>query len=344
MLYSIVSHLEFLSEPEQLYVRMLLSAFTAFLITFLAFPKFIHRLKIMSFGQEIRDDGPKSHFSKKGTPTMGGLLLVLACVVSCSLWGSLQHLGLFLVLMVMAGYACIGFIDDFYKVKKSNTKGLSPSQKLVGQIVIGLGALLLYAGNFESLPYSSTLSLPGLFSFETPLWLYIPFALFIIVGTSNGTNLTDGLDGLLIGPVMLSALAFLIMILCGADPALMEIGIFCAALGGASLGFLWYNTYPAAVFMGDVGSLALGGALAMVAILTHNELISALLHGVFLIEVVSVIVQVFSFKVAKRRVFKMSPLHHHFELSGWPEPKVVVRFWILAALFASCTVIIKVWP
>lgn len=343
MLYSLISYLD-LAVIEQSCIRMLLAGVTGFLITFFGFPGFIRKLKVLSFGQEVRDDGPQSHLSKKGTPTMGGLLLLLAIVLSCSLWGNLQHIGLFLMLMVMVGYGCIGFIDDYRKVKKSNTKGLSPRGKLLGQIVIGLGAVLIYASNFSSMAFSSTLSIPGLFALHTPMWLYIPIVLFIIVGTSNGTNLTDGLDGLLIGPVITSALAFLIMILCATDPTTLELGIFCAALIGASLGFLWYNAYPAAVFMGDVGSLALGGALAMMAILTRNELMSAVLHGVFLVEVVSVILQVASFKLTRKRIFKMAPLHHHFELSGWPEPKVIVRFWIIAAMLAFFTVVIKVWP
>ncbi len=324
--------------------RMIFAGLTAFLISMLSFPSFIRKLKLLSFGQTVRDDGPQSHLTKKGTPTMGGLLLLFAVIISCSLWGDLSHVGLWLVLFVMAGYGLIGFIDDFRKVKKSNTKGLSARGKLIGQILVGLAALLIYANNFSSMPFSSTLSFPSLFAFDIPVWIYIAFALFIIVGTSNGANLTDGLDGLAIGPVIASALAFLIMILVSTNSAIAELGIFCAALIGASIGFLWFNAYPAAIFMGDVGSLALGGALAMLAILTGNELLSALLHGVFFMEVVSVILQVASFKLTKKRIFKMAPIHHHFELSGWPETKVVIRFWIIAALFAALSVIIKVWP
>ncbi len=343
LLYPLHTQFTWLSVLEHTTVRMVFACLTALLITLLGFPAFIRKLKFLSFGQTVRDDGPQSHLSKKGTPTMGGLLLVLAVVLSCSLWGNLNHVGLWLVLMVMVGYGCIGFIDDFRKVKKSNTKGLSARGKLLGQILVGVMALLVYAADFSSLPFSQTLSLPGLFAFDVPLWVYISFALFIIVGTSNGANLTDGLDGLAIGPVIASALAFLIMILTSTHSATAELGIFCAALIGASIGFLWFNAYPAAIFMGDVGSLALGGALAMLAILTRNELISALLHGVFFMEAVSVILQVGSFKLTRKRIFKMAPIHHHFELSGWPEPKVIIRFWIISGLLAALTVIIKVW-
>ncbi len=325
------------------YTRIVLAGLCALLMSILSYPFFIKQLQILSFGQTVRDDGPESHLGKKGTPTMGGLLLLFCVLINSLLWADLSHIGIWIVLFVMCGYGAIGFIDDFRKVKKNNTKGLSPRGKLIGQVSIGLIGLILYALNFSSLPFVSGLNFPHLFSFSLPWWVYLPFALFIIVGTSNGANLTDGLDGLAIGPVIASAVAFLLIFILGTNPHLVELSIFCAALIGASLGFLWFNAHPAAIFMGDVGSLALGGALATVAILSQNELISALLHGIFMIEVVSVILQVGSYKLRKKRIFKMAPLHHHFELSGWPETKVVIRFWIIAALVAAFTVIIKVW-
>lgn len=343
MLYSILSQ-SVLHETTLNALRMVLSGITALAITFFGYPAFIKKLSVMSFGQEVRNDGPQSHLKKKGTPTMGGLLLLFAVIAACSLWGNVSNFGLFSVLIIMIGYGFIGFIDDYRKVKKSNTKGLSPKGKLLGQITIGLIALVIYASNSSSFPFLATLNFPGLFTWSLPLWLYLPFALFIIVGTSNGSNLTDGLDGLAIVPTIFSACAFLIIILCTGEPHMVELGIFCCALIGASIGFLWYNAHPATIFMGDVGSLSLGGSLAMLAILTHNELISAVLHGIFLVEVLSVMTQVASFKLTQKRIFKMAPLHHHFELSGWPEPKVIVRFWILAGLLAITTVLMKVWP
>ncbi len=339
--------------------RMLMAALTAGLITFFLYPRFIEKLKILSFGQSVRDDGPKSHLSKQGTPTMGGLLLMLAVVLSCALWGDLQHVGLWLVLFVSVGYGLIGFVDDLRKIRKSNSKGLSARSKLLWQIVIGLTALLIYAQNYSSLPFSDVVSIPFVavdkFVIDPPTWFYIIFALTIVVGTSNAVNLTDGLDGLAIGPVITSALVFLILAyLAGTSigdfniahylkilrvDGASELSVFCGAVIGAGIGFLWFNTYPAQIFMGDVGSLALGGALGMLAVLTKNELISALLHGVFLMEALSVMLQVGSFKLRKKRIFKMAPLHHHYELLGWAEPKVIVRFWIISGLLALLTLL-----
>lgn len=339
--------------------RIVMASLTAGLITFIFYPLFIKKLKDLSFGQEVRDDGPKTHLRKQGTPTMGGLLLLSAVIASCLLWGDLQHVGLWLLIYVSAGYGLIGLVDDLRKIRKSNTKGLSARGKLFWQIFIGLTALLIYSMNFSSLPFSSVVSIPFVsvekFVIHMPTWLFIPFALFIVVGTSNGVNLTDGLDGLAIGPVITSAFVFLILAyvagttigdfniadylkISRVDGA-SELSVFCAAIIGAGVGFLWFNTYPAHIFMGDVGSLALGGALGFLAILTKNELISALLHGVFLMEAVSVMLQVASFKIRKKRIFKMAPIHHHFELLGWAEPKIIVRFWIISGLLALLTLL-----
>jgi phospho-N-acetylmuramoyl-pentapeptide-transferase len=280
-------------------------------------------------------------------------------VLSCLLWGDLHHVGLWLVLYVTVGYGCIGLIDDLRKIRKSNSKGLSAKGKLFWQIVIGLSALIIYSQGFLSLPFSPMVSIPFVavdkFVLDVPMWLYLIFALFIVVGTSNAVNLTDGLDGLAIGPIITSAFVFLILAyLAGTTigdfnmahylkilrvDGASELSVFCGAAIGASVGFLWFNTYPAQIFMGDVGSLALGGALGMLAVLTKNELVSALLHGVFLIEIVSVILQVGSYKLRKKRIFKMAPLHHHFELLGWAEPKVIVRFWIISGLLALLTLL-----
>lgn len=358
-LYPYVQHIGLFNVLRYPSFRIGMAALTAGLISFFIYPIFIKKLKALSFGQEVRDDGPQSHLVKKGTPTMGGLLLLIAVIASCILWGDLTHIGLWLLIYVTAGYGMIGFVDDFRKIKKSNTRGLSARGKLFWQVFIGGTALLIYSLDFGSLPFSSVVGIPFVsvtkFVLPLPTWLYIVFALFIIVGTSNGVNLTDGLDGLAIGPVITSAFVFLILAyvagttigdfnlahylkILRVDGA-SELSVFCAAIIGASIGFLWYNAYPASIFMGDVGSLALGGALGLLAVLTKNELISALLHGVFFMEAVSVMLQVASFKLRKKRIFKMAPIHHHFELLGWAEPKIIVRFWIISGLLALLTLL-----
>lgn len=339
--------------------RIVMAAITAGVITFALYPIFIRKLKALSFGQSVRDDGPQAHLKKQGTPTMGGLLLLCAIILSCLLWGDLQHVGLWLLIYVSIGYGAIGFVDDFRKIKKSNSKGLSARGKLFWQASIGLSALLIYSMNFSSLPFSDLVSIPFVsvdkFVFDMPTWLFIIFALFIVVGTSNGVNLTDGLDGLAIGPIITSAFVFLILAYAAGTTigdfniadylkiprvdGASELSIFCSAIIGAGIGFLWWNTYPAQIFMGDVGSLALGGALGLMAVLTKNELTSALLHGVFFMETVSVMLQVGSYKLRKKRIFKMAPIHHHFELLGWAEPKIIVRFWIISGLLAALTLL-----
>ena len=339
--------------------RIVMAALTAGLITFFLYPVFIRKLKDMSFGQEVRDDGPKTHLKKQGTPTMGGLLLLIAVIASCLLWGDLCHAGLWLLIYVSGGYGLIGLVDDLRKIRGKNSKGLSAKKKLFWQIFIGLSALYIYSLDFASLPFSSVVSIPFVsvdkFVIHLPTWLFLLFALFIVVGTSNGVNLTDGLDGLAIGPVITSAFVFLILAYVAGTTigdfnianylkilrvnGASELSVFCAAIIGAGVGFLWFNTYPAQVIMGDVGSLALGGALGMLAVLTKNELISALLNGVFFMETVSVMLQVASFKIRKKRIFKMAPLHHHFELLGWAEPKIIVRFWIISGLLALLTLL-----
>lgn len=339
--------------------RIVMAALTAGAITFFLYPLFIRKLKDLSFGQEVRDDGPKSHLKKQGTPTMGGLLLLLAVLTSCLIWGDLKHIGLWLLIYVSGGYGLLGLIDDMKKIKRSNSKGLSAKAKLFWQAVIALSALLIYASDFSSLPFSTMVSMPFVavdkLVFHPPLWIYLIFAMVVVVGTSNGVNLTDGLDGLAIGPIITSSFTFLILAyLAGttigdlniADylkiprvDGAAELSVFAGAIIGASVGFLWFNTYPAHIFMGDVGSLALGGALGLLAVLTKNELTSVILNGVFFMETVSVMLQVGSFKLRKKRIFKMAPLHHHFELLGWAEPQITVRFWIISGLLAMLTLL-----
>jgi phospho-N-acetylmuramoyl-pentapeptide-transferase len=335
-----------------------MAALTALLVSLFLYPWFIRRMQIFKFGQEIRKDGPQDHFKKQGTPTMGGLLMLFAITAATLLWADLSHLGIWLLLWVMLGYGAIGFYDDYQKIKYKNTKGLPGRWKLFWQLVIGAVALAFYAYNFSSMPFSSELNIPFVaferFHPELPVWLYLGFALFLLLGTSNAVNLTDGLDGLAIGPVLISCSVFLLFAYAAgttlADfniakylriaPVMgaSELSVFCAAVIGAGVGFLWYNAYPALIFMGDVGSLALGGVLGLLAILTKNELLSALLNGAFLFEAISVILQVASFKLRGKRIFKMAPIHHHFELLGWPEPRVIVRFWIFSGLLALLAV------
>ena len=339
--------------------RIGMSALTAGIITFIVYPFFIKKLTSLSFEQSIREDGPQSHSKKKGTPTMGGVLIILAVIISCFLWADLSYKGIWIMLFVLISYGIIGFIDDFRKVFYKNSKGLSARAKMFWQISCGLIALIFYSFDSYTLEFNSSLAIPFIsidkFYLTLPIWIYIFFALFIIVATSNAVNLTDGLDGLAIMPIITSAMVFLVLAyVAGSNISDLniadylkipkvahayELSVFCAAIAGASIGFLWYNAYPASIFMGDVGSLSLGASLGMLAILTKNELISALLHGVFLIETLSVMIQVTSFKLIKKRVFKMAPLHHHFELKGIAEPKVIVRFWIIASLLGLLTLL-----
>lgn len=323
--------------------RAIGSALTAFLILFVLEPVFIRWLKSRQIGQVVRDDGPESHFSKRGVPTMGGLLILVAIAVSTLLWADLQRGLVWVCLGLTLFYGMIGSVDDWRKVTKSSSAGLSARGKLILQILGGLFVglyLHLHPG------YDGGLSLPFFKGVQPDLgWWYLPFAVAVIVGASNAVNLTDGLDGLAAGPVMIASAVYLIFAyavgnvsvahylqiqhVVGAD----EVAIFCAAVAGACLGFLWYNTYPAQVFMGDVGSLALGGALGTVAIIIKQEILLAIVGGIFVMEALSVIIQVLYFKVSGgKRIFLMSPFHHHFEQKGWTEPKVVIRFWIISII------------
>lgn len=321
---------------------------TALLISFLIGPAMIEWLKShQREGQPIRDDGPQSHIvSKKGTPTMGGLLILIAFAISSLLWVPFSSVYLWPVLLVSLAFGGIGFADDFLKLKQHSSQGLSVMTKLGVQVLFAFMVTLVFIEVApDSLRYG--LAIPSFKDVVLPLGLlYVPFAILVIVGASNAVNLTDGLDGLAIVPVMITAMSFgLIAYVVGNVnfsnylqihyvPGTGELAVLCGALIGAGLGFLWYNAPPASVFMGDTGSLALGGSLGAISVATRHELVLAIIGGLFVLETVSVIVQVVSFKLTGRRVFAMAPLHHHFEKKGWPESTIVIRFWIISVVLA----------
>ena len=344
LLYSLHDEFSFLNVVRYLSFRIIYAAITAFLIVFVLAPPVIRKLQEIRLGQTIRDDVPNRHLSKTGTPTMGGVLILFSFILSTLLWADVTNLYVWLVIMATLGFGLVGFADDYLKFVRGQSKGLSALQKITAQGVVALG-IGVY---FYFLPaYSTILSVPFFKNFTPDLGLfYIPFAILVIVGSSNAVNLTDGLDGLAIGPVMIAAVAYTVVAYVVGNSIISEyllipyiegageLAVFTAAIFGASLGFLWFNTYPASVFMGDVGSLPLGAALGTVAVVSKNELLLILVGGVFVIEAISVIFQVVSFKSRGKRIFLMAPIHHHFELKGWEEPKVVVRLWIIAILLA----------
>jgi phospho-N-acetylmuramoyl-pentapeptide-transferase len=321
---------------------------TAMLICFVVGPHLINWLKVrQGKGQPIRSDGPETHFKKAGTPTMGGLMIILSVSVSTILWSDLTNAYVWFALLVFVGYGIIGFWDDYLKLTKQNTKGLMGRYKILGQLVIG-GLAVWGIMQLAPAPLQTGVAVPFFKDVLIPLgvWLYMPFALCVIIGASNAVNLTDGLDGLAIVPSAICAACFgLICYLVGnavfADylqlhfvPGTGEIAVLCGALIGAAMGFLWFNAPPASVFMGDTGSLAIGGVLGAIALITKHELVLAIIGGLFVLEAVSVIVQVASFKLTGKRIFRMAPLHHHFEKHGWSEPTIVIRFWIVSVILA----------
>ncbi len=321
---------------------------TALVISFVLGPPLIRLLKAkQGKGQPIRDDGPESHIlTKQGTPTMGGFLILLALSVSTLLWADLTNAYVWPVLLVTGGFGLVGFADDYMKVSRANSKGVPAKLKFVVEIAIAVLAVYWIA-SARGETIDTTLAVPFLKSVMIPLgWLFLPFAALVVVGASNAVNLTDGLDGLAIGPMIIAASAFLLITYLAGNvvfanylqiqsvPGAGELTIFCGALVGAGLGFLWFNAPPAMVFMGDTGSLALGGGIGAVAVVTKHELVLAIIGGLFVLETVSVIIQVASFKLTGRRVFRMAPLHHHFEQKGWAEPTIVIRFWIIAVVLA----------
>ncbi|MBC8391752.1 MAG: phospho-N-acetylmuramoyl-pentapeptide-transferase [Deltaproteobacteria bacterium] len=325
--------------------RTIYASLTAFLICFFLGPWVIEKLRSMQVGQYIREEGPATHLQKAGTPTMGGTLIILSITVSTLLWTNLTNYYVWIILLATIGYGVIGFFDDYLMQVKKQSKGLSARNKFVLQTALAIiTGILVYSRP----DFNTRVTIPFFKNISPDLgWGYILFAALVIVGTSNAVNLTDGLDGLAIGPVIIASTTYMVFAYVAGHIKIAhylqinyvagsgEAAIFCGALAGAGLGFLWFNTYPAQVFMGDVGSLSLGSALGTVAVITKQEILLVLVGGLFVIEALSVIFQVGFFKMTNgRRIFKMAPLHHHFELKGWAEPKVIVRFWIIAIALA----------
>lgn len=324
--------------------RAILGILTALIFSFVFGPWMIRRLTSLKVGQVVRDDGPQSHLVKAGTPTMGGALILFAVAAGTLLWADLSNRFVWFALGVTLAFGAVGFVDDYKKIRYGNSKGLSARQKYFWLSLAGfVTAIGVYVT--AQTPIETALILPLVKDVSIPLGLaFIPWAYLVIVGSSNAVNLTDGLDGLAIMPCVLVASALAAFAYATGNikiasylgipyiPGVGELAVFCTAIAGAGLGFLWFNAYPAQVFMGDVGALALGAALGIVAVLVRQELVLLIMGGVFVAETVSVILQVASYKLTKRRIFRMAPLHHHYELKGWPEPKIIVRFWIVTLI------------
>jgi len=362
-LYRYWSPLRVLNVFQYITFRTAYASITALLISLLLGPWLIARLREFQIGQHIREEGPKSHQKKAGTPTMGGLLIVVSIIVPTLLWANLRNRFVWLVTFATIAYAAIGFADDYIKIVRKRSLGLTAREKIGLQILtgVGVGVVLLYWMNVSARLYSTKLNVPFFKAFapallidrlfSTPLWIlaYVPFLAFValvIVGSSNSVNLTDGLDGLAIGCTLIASAALTALTYITGHrvlsdyldiqflPDVSELTILCGSMVGASLGFLWYNAHPAEVFMGDVGSLALGGAIGTIAVIIKQELLLIFIGGVFVCEALSVMIQVVSFKFRGKRVFRMAPLHHHFELAGWSESKVIIRFWIASLILA----------
>ena len=330
---------------QYLTLRAILSVLTALVAALFLGPWFIRSLELRQIGQSVRLDGPESQLSKQGTPTMGGVLILVCITASTLIWGDLTNAYVWIALMVMIGFGIIGWIDDWKKIVQKNSRGLSAKRKYLGQSIVGLiAAILLY--HLAKTPEETTLLVPFFKDLLIPLGFgYVVLAYFVIVGTSNAVNLTDGLDGLAILPTVLVAGALGVFAYLTGNiifseylfipyiPGAGELVVFLGAMVGAGLGFLWFNTYPAQVFMGDVGALSLGAALGVVAVMVRQELVLFIMGGIFVLETVSVMLQIASFRLTGKRLFRMAPIHHHFELKGWPEPRVIVRFWIISVMF-----------
>jgi len=324
--------------------RTLMAGLMALTLSLLLGPLLIRRLTTMQIGQSIRDDGPKNHASKAGTPTMGGVLILFSLVLSTLLLADLTNWYVWMALLVTVAHGAIGFLDDFAKVRRKNSKGLPGRTRLMGEIVIGATAalaLLLFS------EHHGHITMPFLKDLRPDLgWWYVPFGALVIAGAANAVNLTDGLDGLAVGPVMVAAATYVVFAYTAGNTIFAEhlqipyvegageLAVFCAALAAAGLGFLWFNAYPAQMFMGDVGSLSLGSAIGVVALITRQELVLVIVGAVFVAEALSVIGQVASYKIRRKRILRMAPLHHHFELGGLPEPHIIVRFWIVSIVCA----------
>ena len=326
-------------------LRAVLATLTALIISFVVGPALIRKLTLYKVGQAVRTDGPQTHLVKAGTPTMGGALILVGIAVATLLWADLTNRFVWVVLLTTLGYGVVGWVDDWRKVVHRNPKGLSARAKYFWQSLIGIG-VAIYLFKTATTPAETELIVPFVKTLVLPLGAvsFIVLTYFVIVGTSNAVNLTDGLDGLAIMPTVMVASALSIFAYVAGHshfstylgvpyvPGAGELAVFCAAIGGAGLGFLWFNAYPAEVFMGDVGALALGAALGMVALVVRQEIVLLIMGGVFVVETLSVIIQVASFKLTGKRIFRMAPLHHHYELKGWKENQVVVRFWIITML------------
>lgn len=348
MLYSLAEYLAHFHSGfnvfQYLTMRSILGVLTALLIALIVGPRMIRYLSSYNIGQNVREDGPESHFSKAGTPTMGGALILVAIVVSTILWSDLSSRFVWIVLFVTVGFGAIGWVDDYRKIVYGNAKGLSAKSKYFWQSVVGLTAALILF-HTAKFPIETQLIIPFIKNIIIDLgWLYVVLTYFVIVGSSNAVNLTDGLDGLAILPTVLVGGALGVFAYLTGNfnfssylgipyvPGVGEMVVFCGAIVGSGLGFLWFNTYPAQVFMGDVGALALGAALGTIAVIVRQELVLFIMGGIFVVETISVVLQVASFKLTGRRIFKMAPLHHHYELKGWPEPRIIVRFWIITVV------------
>jgi phospho-N-acetylmuramoyl-pentapeptide-transferase len=329
---------------QYLTLRTILGTITALVLSLIIGPSMIRKLTSYKIGQQVRDDGPQTHLSKAGTPTMGGSLILISIAVSTLLWSDLGNHQMWVALTVTLLFGLIGGIDDYKKLVYGNSKGLSARSKYFWQTVFGLGAAVLLF-QLADTPIQTSLIMPFLKDVAIDMgWFFIVFTYLVIVGSSNAVNLTDGLDGLAIMPTVMVAGALGVFAYATGHSTFAsylgipyiagvgELAIFCGSLVGAGLGFLWFNTYPAQVFMGDVGALALGAALGVVAVLVRQEIVLMIMGGVFVMETVSVILQVGSYKLTGKRIFRMAPLHHHFELKGWPEPRVIVRFWIITVV------------
>lgn len=344
LLYGLHSSFQPFNVFQYITFRALCAGLTSLLLSLALGPHFIRMMSDKQFGQQIRNDGPQSHLKKSGTPTMGGLLILSSIAISTLLWSDLRNGYVWLVLGVMLAFGFIGWLDDYKKIKEHNSKGLSERQKMFLQTFFAAVAIYFIFFVFDQ---DTVLRIPFFRHITVDLgYFYFPFAWLVIVGTSNAVNLTDGLDGLAIGPIISTAATYAILCYVAGNVKLAdylfippvkgagELSIILVATVCAGMGFLWFNTYPAMVFMGDVGALAMGSVIGTVAVITKNELLLVLVGGIFVMEAVSVITQRLSYKMTKKRVFRMAPIHHHFELSGWAEPQVTVRFWIISIVLA----------
>jgi phospho-N-acetylmuramoyl-pentapeptide-transferase len=349
LLYNLRGELSALNVTRYITFRTAVAALTALFLVLLLGPWMIERLRRLQVGQYIREEGPKGHHEKAGTPTMGGILVLAGILVPTLLWGDLTNRNVWILVLSTVAFGAIGFADDYLKVMKKRSLGLTARRKLQGQIAVGLvlGAAIYWFSLAQPIQYSTRVIFPFFKNVMPELSaFYILFAVVILVLSSNAVNVTDGLDGLAIGATLIAAAAFTVLAYVTGHrvfsdyldllflPGSGEVTVFCGAMVGASLGFLWWNCYPAQIFMGDVGSLSLGGALGTVAILIKHELLLISVGGLFVVEGLSVVLQVLSFKLTGRRIFRMAPLHHHFELIGWKEPQIVIRFWVVAFVFA----------